>query len=387
MNLKRKISFAAIIVSVTAQSLYAQRPIGSDEWHVWVNKDRSVSDSTRSIISEVTSKQGNVGLGVAVWHKGELIFAAGQGLADVEHNVPVTRDTLFQVASVTKAFTGITLLKLWEGGRIDLDAAIQQYVPHFPRGTGAAVTLRYLQAHLGGVRGYRPNERTPDFFKRHYDRASDAIEIFANDPLEPVGSKPIYSSYGYNLIAAAIEGATVKPFPEVLAAEVISPLGLQRTITPDARVPIRNRSRSYTYYSPNNPGVETATLFRGRDHDYSYNYGGGNLLTTVEDLVQFGRVLLKPGFLKPATRTLLLTPFKPNAIQNFGWVVTSDDAQRPVLFTTGDIEAFQAGITVWPEHDLIVAITSNTQGKGSGNAELWRDVPRRVGLSVLSKKT
>lgn len=386
MNLKRNIAFAAIIFCVTAQPLHAQRPTGADVWHVWVNKDRRISVSIRSIISPVANKQGNVGLAVAVWHKGELIFVAGQGLADVEYGVPVTRDTLFQVASVTKAFTGITLLKLWEEGRVDLDAAIQDYVPHFPGGTGAPVTLRYLQAHLGGVRGYRPNERTPDFFKRHYARASDAIELFANDSLAPVGSQPIYSSYGYNLIAAALEGATGRPFPDVLAAKVISPLGLRRTITPDARVPIRNRSRSYTYYSPNNPGVETDTLFRGRDHDYSYNYGGGNLLTTVEDLVQFGRVLLKPGFFQPATRTMLLTPFRPNAIQNFGWVITHDVAQRPVLFTTGDIEAFQAGITVWPEHDLIVAITSNTQGKGSGGAELRRDVPRLVGLHILSKK-
>ena len=377
---------AALVIATTHPS-QAQRPPGAEAWRVWIGATSQVGDSIRAIVSTVAEKQGNVGLAVAVWHRGALIFAAGQGFADVEHDVPVTRDTRFQVASVTKAFTGMTLLRLVERGRIDLDAPIQRYVPRFPSSPGdTPITLRHLQAHLGGVRGYRPGERTPDFFMPHYTRASDAIAIFMNDSLAPVGSRPIYSSYGYDLIAAAIEGATGRPFPEVLAEEVLGPLGLRRTIPPDARVPIRHRSRSYTYEAPNAPGIATDTLFRGREHDYSYNAGGGNLLTTVEDLVVFGRAMLPPGFLQPRTHALVTTPFRENAIQSFGWVVTRDAADRPVLFTTGDIEAFQAGLSVWPEHALVVALTSNTQGKGSGGAELRRDVPRRIGLHVLGRR-
>jgi len=156
-------------------------------------------------------------------------------------------------------------------------------------------------------------------------------------------------------------------------------------MTPDARVPIRHRAKSYTYVAPDKPGSETDTLYRGRDHDYSYNPGGGNLLTTVDDLVRFGRALLDPEFLGERTRLLLRTPLNEKAIQSFGWVVTTDESGRPVLFTTGDIEAFQAGLTVWPEEELVVALTSNTQGKGSGRAELRRDVPRRIGLRVLER--
>jgi serine beta-lactamase-like protein LACTB len=382
----RSVLLGIAFAMVTATSSVAQRPEGADVWHVWTEKNAPMGDSIRSIVEAVAARQGNVGLAVAVWHRGELVFAAGQGLADVECGAPVTRDTRFQVASVTKPFTGMVLLRLFERGQIDLDAPIQRYVPHFPARSGAPITLRYLQAHLGGVRGYRPNERTPDFLVRHHERATDAIEIFMNDSLAAAGSQPIYSSYGYNLIAAAIEGATGKPFPGVLAAEILRPLSLQKTMTPDARVPIRHRAKSYTYVAPDKPGSETETLFRGREHDFSYNHGGGNLLTTVEDLARFGRALFDPEFLRDSTRRRLRTPLNAKAIQNFGWVVTKDEQGRPILFTTGDIEAFQAGVTVWPEEELVVALTSNTQGKGSGRAELRRDVPQRIGLRVLERR-
>lgn len=374
---------AATLCCIGSASLSAQQPARAAEWRVWVSTDTALTSAITAVIGEVASRQRTVGLAAAVYHRGRVIFAAGQGLADIEHGVPVARDTRFQVASVTKPFTGLVLLKLVEAGRIDLDAPVQRYVPDFPRHESGEVTLRHLQAHLGGIRGYRPNERTPDFFTRHFTRATDALAVFRSEPFGAApGERPIYSSYGYNLIAAAIEGAVGQAYSDVLAAEVIRPLGLNSTMMPDARLPIPNRSRSYMYRAPGNPATYTDTLFRGRDHDYSYNAGGGNILTTVEDLVRFGAAFLKPGFLSAESHKLAVTPWRPDAIQSFGMVVTEDTRKRRVLFTTGDIEAFQAGLTLWPDNDVVVAITSNTEGRGT---ELRVDLPRRIGLLVLDR--
>jgi serine beta-lactamase-like protein LACTB, mitochondrial len=385
LGVRRPVVLVGLMMLTLPKLVNAQQQDSLAQWQTWIGRDYRMAAAIRSAVDEVSIQQRNIGLAVAVWHRGRVVFAAGQGFADLEQSVPVSRETRFQVASVTKAFTGLVLLKLVEAGRIDLDAPIQRYVPTFPQKPGEPITLRLLQAHLGGIRGYRPGERTTSFFDRHFDRAMDATVVFAQDSLgAPPGTRPIYSSYGYNLIAAAIEGATGRRYTEILATDIIGPLGLARTAPPDARVPIRHRSRSYTYRAPNNPSVETDTVFRGRDFDFSYNAGGGNLLTTAEDLVRFGSGLLAPGFLKPEMRTLLLTPFRADAIQNFGWVMIQDSSSRRVLFTTGDIEAFQAGVAIWPEQDLVVAITSNTNGIGAQAPVLRRDVPQRIGRIILA---
>jgi CubicO group peptidase (beta-lactamase class C family) len=86
--------------------------------------------------------------------------------------VPVTNETRFGVASITKAFTGLALLKLHEVGRIDLDVPIQRYVPAFPVKPGGVITPRLLAAHLAGIRHWGP-ERNAALYARHFDDVND----------------------------------------------------------------------------------------------------------------------------------------------------------------------------------------------------------------------
>ena len=138
---------------------------------------------------------------------GETVLAENLGYADLEHRVPVTNETRFGVASITKAFTGLSLLKLREAGRIDLDAPIQRYVPAFPVKPGGVITPRLLAAHLAGIRHWG-QERNAALYARHFDDVNDVLALFKDDTLvAPPGTKASYSSYGYNLIAAAIQSA------------------------------------------------------------------------------------------------------------------------------------------------------------------------------------
>jgi len=86
----------------------------------------------KAAVADIQRRQRNIGLSALVMLGGETAIAENLGYADLEHRVPVTNETRFGVASITKAFTGLALLKLHEAGRIDLDAPIQRYVPAFP---------------------------------------------------------------------------------------------------------------------------------------------------------------------------------------------------------------------------------------------------------------
>ncbi len=348
--------------------------------------DTIYADSIRSIVESVALRQGVVGLRAAVLYQGELIYAESFGVADLEHQVPVTDKTKFLIASITKTFTGAAILKLVEEGKIDLDVPIQEYVPSFPVHSGHAITPRLLIQHQGGIRRYRAEElNTWVLFSQHFDSATEALEIFQADDLAvSPGTRQYYTSFGYNLLAAAVETVTEQTFPAYLEQTFFQPLGLEETMVPDVRVPIPHRARSYLYTNPET-GAEDSTLYRGRELDFSYNFGGGYVLSTAEDLVRYGRNFRKPGLLTASSLDLIYgeaEEFDPAA--SFGWTVVDDSTQGRVIHATGASEAFLAGMNVWIDHDLVVAIVSNTWGHGSRSGELNYQVPFRIGALLLA---
>ena len=334
------------------------------------------------VVADLHERQRNVGCQFAVAGPGGILASGNLGLADLEHHVPVRRDTRFAIASVTKAFTGAALLRLVEREAIDLDAPIPEYVPSFgdPR-----ITPRLLAGHLGGVRHYRPGEKSPQFLSTHYDDIADAIDLFGRDPLvaEP-GTIEAYSSYGYNLLAAAIQAAAARPFAECVAREVLEPLGLRHTVFDDVRRPCPGRARPYSWYAPTSGG-EIDELWRVPDWDYSYNLGGGNLLSTAEDLGRFGAAFLTPGYLGSEaldlTRSPVATP-RCTSAWSIGWIVDETPAGA-LLQAGGAFTGWQAALTVAPGDQTAVAVVVNTWGIGSASAEVTDVLPRRMLASWL----
>ena len=138
--------------------------------------------------------------------------------------------------------TAVAVLQLVERGAIDLDAPIQKYVPSFPEKPWP-VTARLLLGHLGGVRHYRDDEPTNT---RSYANATEGLAFFKDDPLvvEP-GTRFLYSTYGYNLLGAAVEGVSGKPFIEALKEGVLDPAGMVSTRVDEVAPLIPNRAQGY----------------------------------------------------------------------------------------------------------------------------------------------
>jgi serine beta-lactamase-like protein LACTB len=343
----------------------------------------AIADSLEAIVRQASDRQRNVGLQLVVANRREVLFSMTLGHARLDPAREVDESTRFQVASVTKAFTGAGLLRLVEQGRFDLDLPIQNYVPAFPVKPQGRITPRLLAAHLAGVRSYRPNERDSAFYARHYDNARSTIAIFAADSLvSKPGQRYGYTSYSYNLLAAAMEGATGQDFDTLLRALVLEPLGLGAIRPDDARTEFPERAWSYTVAD------SVAAPRLAPRNDYTYNPGGGNLLMTANELARFGQALLAPGFLRAESLAQLGNP--PASVDsavtnagNFGLFRFRDADGRPMVYTTGSIEAYQAGILIYPEHDLVIAVTSNSWGVGARTADLVRGMPQRLGARIL----
>lgn len=311
--------------------------------------------NARKIAAELIAR-GIPGLAVAVAIHGKLAFAEGFGYADLEQRVPARPTTKFRIGSISKPLTATALMQLVERGKIDLGAPIQKYVPSFPD-KGAKITPRLLAGHLAGIRHYQGDEF---LISKHYDSVLDALKIFENDPLvAPPGTKFHYSSYGFNLLSAAIENASGENFVSYMRNHVFIPLGLIDTLADQNQPIIEERSR---FYSREKDGpFENAPYV-----DNSYKWAGGGFLSTAEDLVRFGSALLQPGFLKESSLQLLFTSQKTNSGEEtgygMGWAVHKSKSGRKIYEHAGGSVGGSCQLILYPDSQVVVALVTNLGG-------------------------
>ncbi len=314
-----------------------------------------ISEIERAISSEM-SRQNIPALSVAIGSGGQLRFANGFGLADLENFVPAKASTIYRLASISKSVTAIAVMQLVERGQIDLDAPVQKYVPSFPRKQWP-LTIRDLLRHQGGIRHYRDDSEMNS--TRHYTELGDALRIFREDLLvfEP-GTRYLYSTFGYNLLGAAVEGASGTKFTEYIRRNIFEPAGM-RTIRPDdAFEIIPNRARGYRKVLGG--GIRNCALA-----DTSNKIPGGGLCSNAEDLVALASHLWAGTLLKKETLALMFTrqttrDGKPTPY-GLGWQI-GDAPGRPWVGHGGAQTGTRTLLWMSPTGDFTVALMANLEG-------------------------
>lgn len=295
------------------------------------------------------------GLAVAVAKDGAICWSAAFGLADLENAVPVERDTIFRFASISKPITAVAVMQLVERGAIDLDAPIQRYVPSFPEKKWP-VTPRLLLGHLGGVRHYQGNELES---VRRYPSLVEALAIFKDDPLVcSPGSRHLYSTYGYNLLGAAIEGATGERYERYVRAHIFAPSGMTHSGVADIDAIIPGRARGYIR-------ERDGKLRNSRPADLSNKAPGAGLGGTAEDLVHFGMALQRGSLVGPESKRLMWTRQRLTGgvpiDYGLGWSLLKYQGREEVCHA-GRQQRVSALLYMIPERGLTVAILCNLEG-------------------------
>ena len=200
-------------------------------------QERTGSKLLAGTIDTIVRKQMQMhripGLSISVMRNGKAVFSRAYGWADLENQTPATRDTLYRIGSIAKPITSTAAMVLSQQGKLNLDAPIQDYCPAFPQKPWS-VTTRQLLSHLSGVRNFRADSgAVPELFSDiHYANITDSLAIFADDPLIAApGTKFEPSNYGYDVIGCVLEGASKKPFSDLLQEVVFKPAGMVATRT------------------------------------------------------------------------------------------------------------------------------------------------------------
>jgi CubicO group peptidase (beta-lactamase class C family) len=251
------------------------------------------------------------GCAVAVVSQGRVVFARGYGLANLEHQVPITPHTVFDIASTSKQFTAAAILLLAERGRLSLDDDVRKYVPELPR-HDAVVTLRQLIHNTSGLPDYI--ELLSHAGKRYEDVTTDddALAVLIGHPellFEP-GTAFKYSDSGYFLLSLVVKRATGQSLRSYAAENLFGPLQMADTQYLDDVTRVVPR-RAAPYAPAPGGGFQL-------DQANWQQTGDGAVNTTVLDLARWdanfygaavgGRPmvdgLLTPGTLADGTRLL-----------------------------------------------------------------------------------
>jgi len=183
------------------------------------------------------------------------------------------------------------------------------------------------------------------------------LAIFANDPLvAPPGTRFSYSSYGFNLISAVVEGASREEFLTYMSRHVFKPLKMTSTAPDRNDSLIPNRTRFYER-------TESGQFVLAPTVDNSYKWAGGGFVSTAEDLVRFGSAHLAPGHLKAATLELLFTPQRTTSGQSteygIGWFIATDTLGHRYVFHGGGSVGGTTAFGVDRDSRVVIALVTN----------------------------
>lgn len=299
------------------------------------------------------------GLSLLVARDGKIIRAKGYGFANVELEVLVKPETVFQSGSVGKQFTATAVMMLVEDGKIKLDDPITSYLTGAPA-TWKQVTIRELLSHTAGFGDY-PEKFD---FRKDYTEA-DELRIVESIPVAfTPGTKWSYSNLGYLTLGILIRQVTGEFYGDFLQKRIFGPLGMTSTrIISEADI-IPNRAAGYRLVNGQLKNQEWVSPKVNTTAD-------GSLYLSIPDLAKWDAALYTEKLLKQSSLDQMwtvakLTNGQPNSGQyGFAWFIAARGGHR-VLHHGGAWQGFETHISRYIDDKLTVVVLSNLAGADTG---------------------
>ena len=334
-------------------------------------------------VDAILNRRPAVGFALGVVRDGRLQSFVGRGLADVATGTPITEDTVFRIASITKTFTAIAVMQLWEQGLVDLDAPASESLRAFrlipARSTHRPATIRDLLTHTAGVpEVLRPSDLLrPDWGDSvRLGEPIPSLAEFYRGAIRLVaapGDRFAYTNHGFAALQQIVEDVSGEPFDRYLGEHIFGPLGM---VDSDIVRSPRVVERLATGYTIGSRGARAVV-----DREW-VTAGASSIYSTIRDISRYTAALLGGGsnahgtVLRPATLAMMFAPHYQPDPRVPGMGLGFDRGQaggHPIVGHGGILPGFNSQLFVAPDDGVGVIAFTN----GARMAMLW--LPTEVG--------
>lgn len=285
---------------------------------------------------------------ILIARDGRVLTTSSYGFANLEDEIPNTRQTKFHLASITKTFTAMAIMMLAERGKLNLQDPICKYLTDCPAAL-QPVSIHHLLTMSSGIPNFTD---FPDWLQTRAlpSNYANTIARFKDKPLDfPPGSKYNYSNSGYVLLAYIIEKASGKTYEGFLRENIFAPLKMANTGYDDNKVVLARRAIGYAR--------EGIRLVRAPYLNTSVVKGAGGLYSTVDDLLLWDQALYED---KLVSRKSLETIFTIHAGDfGYGWHI-DEQFKRRRIFYDGVIIGFKSSISRYVADKVTIILLTNS---------------------------
>ena len=298
------------------------------------------------------------GASVLIAKDDTILYRKSFGMANLELNVPMRTENVFQLASITKQFTSVAILMLVEQGKLSLQDPLSKFIVDYPRGN--EITIHHLLNHTSGIKDYT---RIPEFrTKTRLDLTpEEVIGSFKNVPLEfAPGEKYDYSNSGYFLLGYIIEQLSGMSYEEFIKKNIFDALGMSHSYYANSYTIVPNKVSGYQLYEGNYENAEYMSP--------TIPYAAGSLMSTVDDMFLWYKALKNNTLISETSKQLAFTNHTLTSGKNtnygYGWFI-NELAGKKTLEHPGGINGFAtSGIYVPDDHIYAIVLTNRDDGAG-----------------------
>ena len=294
-----------------------------------------------------------------------IIQKRAYGLASKELNVKNNIDTKFNIASITKTFTAVAILQLYDEGKIDLNIPIGKYLKEYPNEKiRNSATISQLLTHTAGL----PNFYVTNFLDRckfDFKEVKDFLPLFENEQLlaEP-GEEYNYDAAGYVLLGLIIEEVTGSSYYDYLEENIFEKAEMSNTGAYNVDAIIENKANGYTFAGDTTKPLKNNIFYLSKASPGGFHY------STVEDLFKFNKALFNNKLINQKTLNLMIQPRVKGYNTHLGFGIDVDQRYNEIILGhSGGWYGISGEIIYLPKSDYTITILSNVDSSmDSGKA-------------------
>lgn len=284
--------------------------------------------------------------------KGNIIYKKAFGLSNLELNVPMQTENVFEIGSMTKQFTAISILMLVEKGKLNLDDDITKYIPDYPT-KGHKITVHHLLTHTSGIKDFTRIKGLNDISKKDLTPI-ELINFFKNESMGFVpGEQFKYNNSGYIILGYIIETITGQSYADFVEEQIFKKLGMTTSQYASHNKVIQNRASGYQ----NKKGYVNS-----REISFTLPYASGSLMSTVDDMFKWQEAIKNNLLISKEMTQKAFTSYALNDGESinygYGWHIKTINNIRSFEHG-GSIFGFKSMGVYLPESDIYVIGLNN----------------------------